>query len=185
MLKSLNDVRNLKDPLKQFVSTWTFGNIDGVNLDFKDLELRCQTYGFPTLTGDTTDVTWGGFARRYAGKQTRQGTWKVNFIEVWDVAILDGFKDWLNKYHQYTTGKITLLEDYSTYADVILLDPKIYDSNKLKGKNEYKMRLYDVFPMSVDVGSIEASSSDPITLEVEFSYNYFLVGDEIEAAQTK
>ena len=48
MLKSLNDVRNLKDPLKQFVSTWTFGNIDGVNLDFKDLELRCQTYGFPT-----------------------------------------------------------------------------------------------------------------------------------------
>ena len=83
--------------------------INWIDLDFKDLELRCQTYGFPTLTGDTTDVTWGGFARKYAGKQTRQGTWSVSFVEVWDASIIEGFKQWLNLYHQYKEGKITLL----------------------------------------------------------------------------
>ena len=89
---------------------------------------------------------------------------------------------YINKYHQYKDGTITLLKDYSTYADVKLLDPDVYDSPEVT--KEYKMRLYDVFPMSVDAGQIEASSSDPITLEVEFSYNYFLLGDEIEAAQS-
>lgn len=187
MLKKLNDVRNLKDPLKQFVSTWTFGEISGVGLDFKDLELRCQTYGFPTLTGDTTDVVWGGFPRKYAGKQIRQGTWSVTFVEVWDAAILDGFKNWLNKYHDYVNGKITLLKDYSTYADVVLLDPTVYDKEHMsdgQSISEYKLRLYDVFPMEINVGNIEASSSDPINLDVTFNYNYFLVGDEIANAQT-
>ena len=193
MLKQLNEVRNLKDPLKQFVSTWSFGEIDGVGLDFEDLELRCQSYGFPTLTGDTTDVTWGGFARKYAGKQTRQGEWTVNFIEVWDVAILDGFRSWANKYHQYKAGKISLLADYSTYADIKLLNPSVYDLRGTKdvsaqehgGKLEaYNIRLYDVFPMSVNASQIDASSSDPITLEVTFNYNYFLLGSEIEDAQS-
>lgn len=186
MLKKLNDVRNLKDPLKQFVSSWTFGELAGISLDFKDLELRCQTYGFPTLQGDTTDVTWGGFARRYAGKQTRQGTWSVSFIEVWDAAIIDGFKDWLNLYHQYKDGKITLLNDYSTYANIKLLDPDVYDTKIVTEKiNEYSLRLYDVFPMEVNASNIEASSSEPIQLDVTFNYNYFLVGDEIGEAQSK
>lgn len=186
MLKKLNDVRNLKDPLKQFVSTWTFGAIPSLsNIDFKDLELRCQTYGFPTLTGDTTDVTWGGFARRYAGKQTRQGTWNVTFIEVWDASIIDGFKDWLNLYHQYKDGKITLLNDYSTYANIKLLDPDVYNTTVVTEPiSEYSLRLYDVFPMEVNAGQIDASSSEAISMDVTFSYNYFLLGNEIEAAQS-
>ena len=88
------------------------------------------------------------------------------------------------------------LRGFKLYEDedknIKLLNPSVYDLRGTKdvsaqehgGKLEaYNIRLYDVFPMSVDAGSIEASSSDPITLEVEFSYNYFLVGDEIEEAQ--
>ena len=185
MLKPLNKIANLKDPLKQFVSTWTFGAIDGINLDWGNLELRCQTYGFPTLTGDTTDVTWGGFPRKYAGKQIRQGTWSVTFVEVWDVAILNGFKEWANLYHQYLKGKITLLKDYSTWANIKLLDPDVYDKERINSDDaskihEYSMRLYDVFPMEVNAGSIEASSSDPIVMDVTFNYNYFLLGEEID-----
>ena len=185
MLKKLNDVVQLKDPLKQFVSTWVFGAVTDVDLDWENLELRCQSYGFPGLTGDTTDVTWGGFARKYAGKQTRQGSWTVNFIEVWDVSILDGFKNWANKYHNYKNGKITLLNDYSTYADIKLLDPTVYDDKKIVlssgsfPKDGYTMRLYDVFPMEVSADEINASSSDPISMTVTFNYNYFLLGDEI------
>ena len=44
----------------------------------------------------------------------------------------------------------------------------------------YDLRLYDVFPTSVSFPSIEASSSNPITITANFNYNYFLSGDEID-----
>ena len=184
MLKPLDDVRNLKDPLKQFVSTWYFvfgaqstlaqelGEIDKV-------ELRCQTYSFPTLTGDKTVVNWGGFERRYAGKQTRAGDWTVTFTEVWDSAITEAFKKWLNKYHQYKEGHISLLADYSAEVCINLLNPDVYDENsEARSATRYDIKLFDVFPTQVSFPNINASSSDPIELTVEFSYNYFLLGDE-------
>lgn len=181
MLKSLNDVRNLKDPLKQFVSTWTFGTVAGTSLP-ADLELRCQSYGFPTLTGDTTEVEWAGFKRVYAGKQTRQGSWTVTFIEVWDVKIFDGFKEWVNCYHAYKDGKIGLHDNYWTDVNIKLLDPSVYIANQpTKVTDKYDLKLYDVYPTEISIGEIDASSSNPITITATFNYNFFLAGDEIEA----
>lgn len=183
MLKPLNKVRNLKDPLKQFVSTWNFAFPAGSPLqqiiNTEQLELRCQSYGFPTLTGDTTDVIWGGFARRYAGKQTRQGEWSVDFVEVWDAEIVDSFKKWVNIYHNYKNGTITLLDDYTATVNISLVNPDVYEP-KPEGITRYDVRLYDVFPSQINVPEIDASSSDAIKLGVTFNFNYFLLGDEIE-----
>ena len=177
MLNKLNTVRDLKDPLKQFVSTWSFGTVPGVNLP-KNLELRCLTYGFPTLTGDTTEVTWAGFKRVYAGKQTRQGTWTVKFVEVWDVKVLDAFKQWVNRYHDYINGKIRLHDQYWTDVNISLLNTDVYDEVQItKG---YDLKLYDVYPTEINTGQIDASSSDPIEMDVTFNYNFFLMGDEID-----
>jgi len=181
MLNPLNNVRSLKDPLKQFVSTWQF-SFDAQSplnniIDTKDLELRCQTYGLPTLTGDDTTVTWGGFKRVYAGKQTRQGTWKVNFVEVWDAQVMEMFKQWFNMYHQYKEGKITLLNTYAANCNISIVNPDVYDEEEVKDR--YDIRLYDVFPLSLDMSQIEASSSEPVTIDVEFNFNFFLLGDEI------
>ena len=75
MLNPLAKVQNLKDPLKMFVSTWQIVFKPGSPLTSlvrtDNLELRCQTFGFPKLTGDKTVVQWGGFERRYAGKQIK------------------------------------------------------------------------------------------------------------------
>jgi len=188
MLNPLNNVRNLKDPLKQFVSTWNLSFPAGSPLGqiittdkVKDLELRCQTYGMPTLTGDTTDVTWGGFARRYAGKQTRQGSWSVNFIEVWDAQIIELFKQWLNYYHQYKNGTISLLKEYTATVNVSLVNPDVYDlQSEGHSATKYDIRLYDVFPMEANLPEISASSSEAVEIGVNFNFNYFLLGDEIE-----
>lgn len=183
MLKPLNEVRNLKDPLKQFVSTWQFAfpagsSLSGV-IDTHDLELRCQSYGLPTLKGDTTEVTWGGFKRVYAGKQDRQGSWSVKFIEVWDASIVEGFKVWLNKYHQYKNGTISLLDQYTATANISLVDPDVYDPQP-EGIKRYDIRLSDVFPSEVSLPEINASSSEAVSIDVTFNFNYFLLGDEID-----
>lgn len=181
MLNQLSKVQNLKDPLKQFVSTWQIVFKPGSPLTqlirTDNLELRCQTFGFPTITGDKTVVYWGGFERRYAGKQTRAGDWQVKFTEVWDSSITEAFKVWVNMYHNYKNGTISLLDEYTATVNIAIVNPDVYDP-KPEGLERYDMRLFDVFPTSVSYPEINASSSDPVEITVSLSYNYFLLGDE-------
>lgn len=183
MLNPLSKVQNLKDPLKMFVATWQIVFRTGSPLTdlirTDNLELRCQTFGLPTITGDKTVVNWGGFERTYAGKQRREGDWTVTFTEVWDSSITEAFKTWVNTYHNYKNGTISLLEAYTATVNVALVNPDVYDP-KPEGLTRYDMRLYDVFPTSVSFPTINASSSDPITLTTTFHYNYFLCGNELE-----
>lgn len=183
MLHSLSKVQNLKDPLKMFDVNWVMSFPSGSPLTSliksEDLELRCQTFGFPTLTGDKTEVDWGGFHRVYAGKQTRQGEWTVTFTEVWDSTITEAFKQWLNMYHNYKNGTISLLDAYTATVNVALLNPEVYEP-KPEGMVKYDLRLYDVFPTNISFPSIQASSSNPIEITATFNYNYFLMGNEID-----
>jgi hypothetical protein len=181
MLHPLSKVQNLKDPLKMFVATFQIvfqPNSPLVSLIKTDnLELRCQTFGLPKITGDKTVVQWGGFERRYAGKQTRAGDWTCTFTEVWDSSITEAFKVWNNMYHSYLNGTISLLDAYTATVNVTLVNPDVYDP-KPEGLTRYDMRLFDVFPTEVSYPTINASSSDPIEITVTLSYNYFLMGDE-------
>lgn len=181
MLHPLNKVQNLKDPLKMFVSTWMISFKPGSPLtsliNSENLELRCQSFGFPTITGDKTTVQWGGFERRYAGRQLRAGDWSVTFTEVWDSSITEAFKIWCNMYHNFKDGTISLLDAYTADVNINLVNPDVYDP-KPEGLERYDIRLFDVFPTSVSFPSIEASSSNPITITATLSYNYFLLGDE-------
>jgi hypothetical protein len=183
MLHSLSKVQNLKDPLKMFDVNWVISFPSGSPLTnlikTEDLELRCQAFGFPTLTGDKTEVDWGGFHRVYAGKQTRQGEWTVTFTEVWDSTITEAMKVWLNMYHNYKNGTISLLDAYTATVNVALLNPEVYEP-KPEGMVRYDLRLYDVFPTNISFPNIEASSSNPIEITGTFNYNYFLMGDEID-----
>lgn len=183
MLNPLQKVQNLKDPLKQFVATFNIAFQPNSPLAqlvrTENLELRCQTFGLPTITGDQTKVEWGGFQRKYAGKQTRAGDWQVVFTEVWDSSILEAFKVWCNTYHNYKNGTISLLEAYTATVNVSLVNPDVYDP-KPEGLTRYDLRLFDVFPASVSLGQINASSSDPIQITTTLSYNYFLMGDELD-----
>ena len=82
-------------------------------------------------------------------------------------------------YHNYKNGTISLLDAYTATVNVALLNPDVYEP-KPEGMVRYDLRLYDVFPTNVSFPSIEASSSNPITLTVSFNYNYFLMGNEID-----
>lgn len=181
MLHPLSKVQNLKDPLKQFVCTFQIVFKSGSPLtsliNSENLELRCQTFSMPTITGDKTTVQWGGFERRYAGKQTRAGDWTVTFTEVWDSSITEAFKVWNNTYHNYKNGTISLLDAYTADVNVNILNPDVYEPKPSEMK-KYDIRLYDVFPTSVALPTINASSSEPVEITCTLSYNYFLMGDE-------
>lgn len=183
MLHPLSKVQNLKDPIKMFTCNFQIAFKAGSPLtaviDTENLELRCQSFGLPTVTGDKTVVNWGGFERRYAGKQTRAGDWSVVITETWDSKITEAFRQWCNAYHNYKNGTISLLDDYTATVNVALVNPDVYDP-KPDGITRYDMRMFDVFPTSVTYPTIQASSSEKVDITVQLSYNYFLLGSEID-----
>lgn len=194
MLQPLENVRGLADPLKMFVANWIITPLE--NSKIKDilskaednnkttgenLILRCQTFTMPKVTGDTTVVNWGGFERTYAGKQTRAGDWTVTFTETWDSRVMDAMREWVNAYHDYIDGKVSLMSDYTATVTVQLLNPDVYDSTKVSSDLKYDITLYDVFPTSLDIPQINASSSDSVELTCTFHYNFFTMGPDEES----
>lgn len=183
MLHSLDKVQNLKDPLKMFTATFQIvfkaGSPLASLINTENLELRTQTFTLPSITGEKTTVNWGGFQRNYGGKQNRAGTWSVTFTEVWDSSITEAFRLWANQYHNYKEGKISLLSEYTATINVALVNPDVYDPMP-EGITRYDMRLFDVFPETIDFPQIDASSSNPVNIDAKLNYNYFLCGPELE-----
>lgn len=183
MLKPLSDVRNLKDPLKQFVCNFSlaFPATSQLNqyIDAKDLVLRATSYSLPSFKSQSTDVTWAGFERKYGGRQQRQGEWSCEIVEVWDARVVEVFKRWFNAYHNYKDGTIALLDQYCGTVDLELVNPDVYEPQP-DGIHKYSMRLYDVFPTDAQLPTIDASSSEAVKISCTLNYNFFLVGDEID-----
>lgn len=182
-LHTLHDINNLDDPLKMFLVDFTIAvpPLNPFSADLADkLELRAQSFSFPAIKGDTTVVEWGGHQRTYAGKQTRAGEWSVTFTEVWSGNVIDGFKKWMNNYHDFIGGKIRLFKDYQTTMTVNLLNPSLYEDNS--AAKPKKVTLYRAWPTEVSVDEIKPSSSDPVNIKATIHYDYFVMGEEEEKA---
>ena len=174
-IHTLKSINNLNDPIKQFLIDFNIVLPAGVfNFSAEQLELRAQSFSFPTVQMDATEVWWGGHHRQFAGKQTRQGDWNVTFTEVWSGDVIDGFRKWMQLAHNFTAGTIALHEEYMTSAKVNLLNPDLYDP-KPQGAAEKALTLKMLYPTQVQVdGTINPSSC--CTLH----YSYFLMSGEQE-----
>jgi hypothetical protein len=180
-IHTLKSINNLNDPIKQFLIDFNIVLPAGVfNFSAEQLELRAQSFSFPTVQMDATEVWWGGHHRQFAGKQTRQGDWNVTFTEVWSGDVIDGFRKWMQLAHNFTAGTIALHEEYMTSAKVNLLNPDLYDP-KPQGAAEKALTLKMLYPTQVQVdGTINPSSSDPVNMSCTLHYSYFLMSGEQE-----
>ena len=180
-IHTLQSINNLNDPIKQFLIDFNIVLPQGVfNFDAQQLELRAQSFSFPTVQMDATEVWWGGHHRQFAGKQTRQGDWSVTFTEVWSGDVIDGFRRWMQLAHNFTAGTISLHEQYMTSAQVNLLNPDLYDP-KPQGAAAKAVTLKMLYPTQVQVdGTINPSSSDPVNMSCTLHYSYFLMSGEQE-----
>ena len=180
-IHTLKSINNLNDPIKQFLIDFNIVLPAGVfNFSAEQLELRAQSFSFPTVQMDATEVWWGGHHRQFAGKQTRQGDWNVTFTEVWSGDVIDGFRKWMQLAHNFTAGTIALHEEYMTSAKVNLVNPDLYDP-KPQGAAEKALTLKMLYPTQVQVdGTINPSSSDPVNMSCTLHYSYFLMSGEQE-----
>ena len=186
MLTKISEINNLNDPIKQFQLEFQIALPDGksedADLGFKtrQLLLRAQSFSVPEIKMDDTTVNWAGHERKFAGKQTRNGDWTVEFTEVWSGDYIEGFRRWMTWAHDYVNGTISLHDNYMGSATVNILNPdKIIPSAPgAAAKQFFLKRLY---PTQVNMsGTINPSSSDPVNISVTWHYDYFLMTGEEE-----
>ncbi len=146
-LHSLNSIRNLQDPLKQFQVNFTIsmtpalllaiaqqkatglnplsGNMSTVTA--KELELRCTSFSYPgSRVSQTNDLVIAGFRRKIATIQNKSGVWECKVTEDQNGGVLNTIQSWIDLMHNPFTGLRLPSTLYVTtcVVDIISADPK-------------------------------------------------------------
>jgi hypothetical protein len=198
-LHSLNTIRDLKDPLKQFQIKFTISMVPALALaiaeqkvagvlngnfatvDAKTLELRCTSFTYPgTKIGQSSTVI-GGFRRKLGTVQNKSGIWNCKITEDQNGAVLNTIQAWCDLIHNPFSG--TRLPSV-TYVTTCVVDIESADSprnnkyiplfKEIYGKNKgRRIWLKGFYPIEYTVGQIDASSSNPVELDVKFNYDWW------------
>lgn len=185
MLRTLSEVRGLKDPAKQsqveFVisdlpapllakaTQMLVGKLSGNTAlaTMKELRLRCTSFSYPGTQIETTDLILGGHRRKSGSIQNKSGTWKVKVIEDYQGSVLNIIQAWCDLIHSNILGTKLPRSLYMTNASIIIGEG--INGNKTKRT----IWLKNVYPLGYQVSEINPSSSKPIEITISFNYDYF------------
>ena len=190
MLRNLNEIRALKDPIKQSKVEFILSDTPGLLLSKlqqnilgqisgntstcgpKELRLRCTSYGYPGAKISQTETVIAGHVRRLGQVQDRSGTWKVSVTEDYEGTILNTIEAWCDIINSPVSGLRLPSSLYKTVARIQLGGHVKYPSS---GK-ELGMRtiwLRGVYPIAYEIGDLNPSDSGPVTVNITFNYDWF------------
>ena len=190
-LHSIRDVNSLSDPLKQYQVTFTISNVRGttgvggaitgshsstnystgdsirftsLHYDARDLELRCTSFTYPGTKLNQTELNLFGHYRKRATVQDKSGTWKTKIIEDQQGRVLTTIQNWIDLIHNPATGIMSPGILYTSLAQV-----------KIESADGFEKKLYlrGLYPISINEINIDASSSAPIEVNVDWNYDWF------------
>lgn len=188
-LKSLNEIRNLKDPLKQFQVTFTIsmipalwlaiqqqkltGTISGNSdtVDPKTLELRCTSFSYPGTKLGQSSTTIAGFRRKLATIQNKSGTWTCKITEDQNGGVMNTLQAWCDLIHNSFNGLRMPSTVYVTTCVVKIQKAKYNTSDY--GDTARTIWLKGFYPIEYSVGEIGASESQAVEVTVKFNYDWW------------
>ena len=122
MLRTLNEIRGLKDPIKQFQCEFVISELPGILLAKtsqniigqlsgntalatpEELRLRCTTFSYPGAKVNQSETMIGSFKRRIGTNQDRSGTWTCTVTEDMEGSVLNIIEAWCDLIHSPITG---------------------------------------------------------------------------------
>ena len=189
MLRQLNEIRGLKDPIKQSQVEFVICDTPGLLLakleqqilgklsgneacaTAKELRLRCTSYSYPGTKVNQAELILGGHRKKWGTIQNKSGVWKIRVTEDFEGSVLNIIQAWCDLIHSPITGlrlpsvlytgtiKITLGGNVQTVYGKSLKERTIY--------------LMGVYPIEYSVGTVNLSSSEAINVTIKFNYDYF------------
>ena len=190
MLRTLNEIRALKDPLKKNqiefylqenpamllakLTQKVAGTISGNTTlaTAKELRLRCTSYSLPSTKVKTHTLILNGHKRTRPTIQDRSGTWRVKITEDFNGSVHNMLQAWLDLANSPILGHRAPQNAFVTTVKVVIGGSE--EGGNVSTKLDTKvMWLRGVFPISIKMPDIDPSSSDAVEIEVEFNYDYY------------
>lgn len=185
-LRSLNEIRGLKDPVKQFqvelvlndvpaialarASQNLFGKISGNTalVSSEELVLRCTKFSYPGARIAQDELIIMGHRRKRGTIQNRSGVFKCTVVETMEGGVLNLIEAWCDLIHSNLLG--TRVPSLAYIGEAVLTFGERVNSGDLAKR---EIHLKGFYPISYSVSDIETSSSEPITIDIEFNYDYY------------
>lgn len=190
MLRNLNEIRALQDPIKQSQVEFIISDTPGLLLSKleqnilgllsgntktygpKELRLRCTSYGYPGAKLSQTETVIAGHVRRLGQVQDRSGTWTVTVTEDYEGAVLNTIEAWCDIINSPVSGVRLPSLLYKTVARIQLGgNVKHPYSGKKLGMRTIWLR--GVYPISYEVGDLNPNDSSPVSVKITFNYDWF------------
>lgn len=191
MLRSLNEIRGLQDPLKQSQVEFIISDTPGLLLakvaqkvagqlsdntkvlNAKTLRLRCTSYSYPGSKIGQTELILGGHRRKLGTIQDKSGVWTCNIVEDLEGGVINTISAWCDLIHSNFLGTRLPSILYRSQAQIIMGGNKGGGNVRNKKLASRTIYLHGVYPISYKVGNIDPSSSAPVNITVDFNYDFF------------
>lgn len=164
-LHSVSELNSLKDPLKQYQFKFVISGMAGSSFNPEKLELQCSAFNVPGNKIKTVQTVIGTHYRTRAALQDKAGTWRTTIYDTQGGEVWNALQKWFDLINNPTTGLIAVSSQYVREAEI-----QILDEDNIIAKSIY---LYGVYPITLSQIEIKASSSEPISLAVDWNYDWF------------
>lgn len=190
MLRNLNEIRGLQDPVKQSQCEFIIANVPGLALarttqkvagilsgnkktvDANTLRLRATSFSYPGSKILQSSLVLGGHRRKLGTIQDKSGIWKCKITEDFEGGVLNTIQAWCDLIHSNVLGTRLPSILYRGTCEIILGGNKGGGnvSSKLNNRTIY---LHGFYPISYTVNNIDPNSSNPIDIDISWNYDYF------------
>lgn len=169
-LTRVKSINGLSDPLKQYqckfhISRGLGTAISGGIIREEDFELRATSWTYPGTTIKTVDTVIFNHYRRRPSLQDKSGTWHVSVTEDMNGSVLQSLQDWCDVIMNPATGVMSPSELYISMASVEICGPGMNNNKRIYLRGFYPIKISDI--------KIDTSSSQPVTVDVDFNYDWY------------
>jgi len=184
MLRSLNEIRGLRDPIKQNQVDFIISDFPGVNLaritqqiwgkvsgnkeiaTTKELRLRATMLTYPGTKIKQSELVLAGFKRRLGTVQDKSGVFTCKITEDNGGSVINLIQAWCDIIHNNMLGYRLPNAFYNVYCQIEL-------GGHCGPQHKRTIYLKNFYPIEYSVNEIDASSSNPIDITVKFNYDFF------------
>lgn len=193
-LHTLNDIRGLQDPLKQFQIKFTISMVPALLLaltqqkatglvsgnfstvDAETLELRCTSFTYPGTKLGQSSLTIAGFRRKLGTIQNKSGVWNCKITEDQNGGVVNTIQSWCDLIHNpFSDVRLPSVG----YVSTCVVDIQSADTRNGLWRHVYtntkgrRIWLKGFYPIEYTVGQIDASGSQPVEIDVKFNYDWW------------
>lgn len=163
-MASVEEIRNLAEPLKGFQFKVTIANPPGAGAAIDLLQFRCTAAVLPGRTIDQVVTSLDGYDVSDWGRIPGPRSWTLTFTEGTDAQVIERVDSWQKLCSNPATGVLANRADGKRTATL-----EIYGNDR---SVTHTRTIVGLWPQSVADLAFDKASSEAVTLDVTWAFDY-------------